>query len=115
MVRRSMIKEIKKFGHKTYYIAWRYLSWVPVQLATVPHVGRQNVTSKLSQVFNNKKWRTLGLNQSRRLVSRKHYQRATAVTDRASTNRRYIVIGRLAYFVLSYPYMYPHVTVLYLK
>ena len=55
MVRRSMIKEIKKFGHKTYYIAWRYLSWVPVQLATVPHVGRQNVTSKLSQVFNNKK------------------------------------------------------------
>ena len=36
---------------------------------------------------------------------------ATAVTDRTSTNRRYIVIGCLAYFILSYSYVYPHVTV----
>ena len=35
---------------------------------------------------------------------------ATTVTDRTSTNRRHIVMGRLAYFVLSYLYVYPHVT-----
>ena len=50
------------------------------------------------------------MNQSRRLVSQKHYQQASAITDRTSTYRRYIVIGRLAFFVLSYSYVYPHVT-----
>ena len=51
------------------------------------------------------------MNQSRQLASQKHYQQATAATDRTSTNRRYIVIGRLAYFVISYSYLYPHVTI----
>ena len=48
-------------------------------------------------------------NQSRWLASQKHHQQVTAVTGRTSTNRRYIVIGRLAYFDFSYSYVYPHV------
>ena len=52
-----------------------------------------------------------GLNQSRRLVSQKHYQKqATTATGRTSANRYQIVIGRLAYFILSYLYLYSHVT-----
>ena len=50
------------------------------------------------------------MNQSCRHASPKHYQQATAVTDRTSTNRRYIIIGCLAYCILLYSYVYPHVT-----
>ena len=51
-----------------------------------------------------------GLEPEPPLASQKHNQQATAVSDRTSTHRRYIVIGCLAYFVLSYSYVYPHVT-----
>ena len=62
-----------------------------------------SVTSKLSQLLIIKSdGPTLGLNQSRRLASQKLYQQVTAATNRTSTNRRYIIIGRLAYFVILY-------------
>ena len=79
-----------------------------IELSSIYLLSCEHSLVTFFSTFNNKKWRTLGLNQSRRLASQKYYQQATAVTGRTSTNRRYIVIGRLAYFVLSYSYVYPH-------